>query len=47
VLKLAHAGLLTIVKRRLVLSGSLTVGWNEYADPTYTQLGGLLEIVGG
>ena len=31
VLKLAHAGLLAIVKRRLALSGSLAVGRNEYS----------------
>ena len=47
VLKLAHAGLLAIVKRRLALSGSLAAGRNEYAEPTYTQLAGLPEIVGG
>jgi hypothetical protein len=49
VLKLAHAGLLAIVKRRLVLavSGSVTAGRNEYAEPTYTQLEGVPEIVGG
>ncbi len=29
VLKLAHDGLLAIVKRRLALSGSLTAGRNE------------------
>jgi hypothetical protein len=47
VLKLAHAGLLTIVKRRVVpLSGSLAVGRNEYTEPTYTQLAGVPEIVG-
>ena len=47
VLKLAHAGLLAIVKRRLVLSGSVAVGRNEYAEPTYTQLEGVPEMVGG
>src|SRR4051794_28057111 len=47
VLKLAHAGLLAIVKRRVVLSGSVAVGRNEYGEPTYTQLEGAPEMVGG
>jgi hypothetical protein len=46
-LNVAHAGRLKIWYVSLAPSGSRAVGWKEYGEPTYTQLAGVPEIVGG
>jgi hypothetical protein len=45
-LKLAHAGLLVILKVRLSLSASLAVGVNWNWSPSATELASEPEIVG-
>ena len=46
--KLAQDGLLSTPKRKLLfgVSGSLTLGWNEYTEPTATDVAGEPEIFG-
>jgi hypothetical protein len=46
VLKLAHEGLLAMVKVSVVRSGSAAVGRKLYCEPTNTQVPGVPEIVG-
>src|SRR5215470_14038352 len=46
-LKVAHAGRFWIEKVSAVPAGALVVGWNEYALPEVTCVGGLPEMVSG
>ena len=47
VLNVAHDGLFAIAYVNVLPSGSLAVGWNEYAVPGVTDVGGVPEITGG
>jgi hypothetical protein len=46
VLNVAHAGLLRMENVSVLPSGSLAVGWNEYAVPTVAVVTGVPEMVG-
>jgi hypothetical protein len=46
VLNVAHAGLLRMENVSVLPSGSLAVGWNEYAVPTVAVVIGVPEMVG-
>jgi hypothetical protein len=47
VLKLAQPGLFATPKRKVWPSGSEAVGRKEYCEPTYTDVAGVPEILGG
>jgi hypothetical protein len=47
VLKVAHVGRFVMLKVSVPPSASLAVGWNEYAVPAVTDVGGTPLIVGG
>jgi hypothetical protein len=47
VLNVAHVGLFVIEYVSVLPSGSLAVGWNEYAVPAVTDVGGAPDITGG
>ena len=46
VLNVAHDGLLRMDSVTVLPSGSFTVGWNEYAVPTFAVVGGVPVMVG-
>jgi hypothetical protein len=46
-LNVAHDGRFVIENVSVLPSGSLADGWNEYAVPAVTEVGGVPEIVGG
>ena len=47
VLKLAQPGLFATPKRKVLPSGSEAFGRKEYCEPTYTDVAGVPEILGG